>query len=301
MKVLYFGIVVVGVVILFVVLFSFALLCYVTKPKRTSMEHSMQREKSKNLWGEFDVSEREACDIVTDDGYLLHGILMKRPGRKYVIVTHGYTYNRWGSVKYANMFYHFGYNVYLYDLRHHGENANQFCSMGHHEKNDILAVAAYLRKRFGEDIEIGLHGESLGAASSMLALGESDQFAFCVADCGFADLGQLLEYLCKKLLHLPEKISHLASFACKVRYGYRLDELQPVEAVRKNVRTPILFIHGKEDDFIPPEHCDKLYDASGVKKERVLFDGAAHAESFQSDKERYYQVVADFLRDIGQI
>lgn len=301
MKGLMIGLAIFLVLVVLLALFAFALLTYVIKPKRISLENCMEIEKSKDFWGDFEVFEKEECDIVAEDGYLLHGILLKNPGDKYVIITHGYRYTRWGSVKYANLFYKLGYNVYIYDLRHHGNNVNCFCSMGHHESKDILAIAEYLRERFGEEIEIGLHGESLGAASSMLALGEDDRFAFCVEDCGFADLGLLLERLCKKRIGFPEKVSHLASVACKVRYGYRLDEIMPIEGVRKNDRTPILFIHGDADDFITPDHCAMLYQASRAKKEMVLFEGAMHAKSFEVDRDRYYSVVENFLREIGQI
>lgn len=301
MKMLAVGIGILVVIAVFLTIFAFGLLTYVIKPKRVGIEDSIQHEKAKNFWGDFDSCEKEMCDIEAEDGYLLHGVLLKNSGKKYVIITHGYTNTRWGSVKYANLFYRLGYNVYIYDLRHHGANASCFCSMGYHESRDILAVTKYLRERFGEDIEIGLHGESLGAASSMLALGEDDRFAFCVENCGFADLGQLLEYLCKKLLHIPKKMSHLASVACKLRYGYRLDEILPVEAIQKNNKTPILFIHGKKDDFIPPEHCDRLYQASQAQKEIVYFEDAIHAQSYESDRDRYCVVVEEFLKKIGQI
>lgn len=294
----------VSILILFVALlavFAFALLTYVIKPNRIALEKCMEVEKSKDFWGDYESYEKEEYDITTEGGYLLHGILLKNPSSKYVIVTHGYKYTRWGSVKYANLFYKLGYNVYIYDLRHHGKNASCFCSMGYHESKDILAIAKSLRERFGEEIEIGLHGESLGAASSMLALGEDERFAFCVEDCGFADLGFLLEQLAKKRLGLPEKISHLASIACKVRYGYRLDEILPVDAVRKNSKTPILFIHGNADDFITADHCEILYQASRAKKEKVLFEGAMHAKSFETNRDRYYSIVENFLREIGQI
>ncbi len=274
---------------------SGAMLHIVTKPRRMSMEQSIANEKERDCYGDYDTYDREPLELVMEDGYLLHGVLLKRPGRKYVIITHGYTDTRLGSLKYAHIYYRLGYNVCIYDLRHHGENADTYCSMGYRESRDIVTIAKYLKKRFGSDIVLGLHGESLGAASSILALGEYSGFDFCVSDCGFADLGKLLEYLCAARIHLPGKLSHLASLASRVRYRYRLDKIRPVDVFSGEIRTPVLFLHGEADEFIPPEHCRMMYEAAGGKKEFALFPGAGHAQSYLSDRERYERVVGEFL------
>ncbi len=43
-------------------------------------------------------------------------------GQKFVIISHGYTYNRHGSMKYASILRRLGYNCVIYDDRRHGEN-----------------------------------------------------------------------------------------------------------------------------------------------------------------------------------
>ncbi len=275
--------------------FSGVLMHIVTKPRRMSMEQSLAREKERDCYGDYDDYDREPLEIVMGDGYLVHGVLLKRPGNKYVIITHGYTDTRLGSLKYAHIYYRKGYNVCIYDLRHHGENADAFCSMGNRESRDIVTIAKYFKDRFGADIVLGLHGESLGAASSILALGQYSGFDFCVSDCGFADLGKLLEYLCAVRIHLPGKLSHLASLASHVRYRYRLDKIRPVDVFSGEIRTPVLFLHGEADAFIPPGHGRMMYAAAGEKKELVLFAGAGHAQSYLSDRERYERVVGEFV------
>lgn len=275
---------------------SGAMLHIVTKPRRATMEQSVARERENGSYGDYDTYDREPLELVMEDGYILHGELLKRPGRKYVIITHGYSDTRLGSLKYAHIYYRLGYNVCIYDLRHHGENVDTYCSMGYRESRDIVTIAEYLKKRFGSDITLGLHGESLGSASSILALGRYPDFDFCVSDCGFADLGKLLEYLCRVRIRLPGKLSHLASLASRVRYRYRLDGIRPVDVFSGEIRTPVLFIHGEADDFIPPEHCRMMYEAAGGKKELALFPGAGHAQSYFSDSARYERVVGEFLQ-----
>jgi len=290
-----------GCLIVFITLLlilSFVLLRYVVKPKNETLEYTKEWHKSRGFLGEYETYQQEELNIETEQGYLLHGILFPNAKDKFVIVTHGYTANYFASIKYANIYHELGYSVYIYDLRNHGHNEPIYCSMGEWESRDIITITKYLRSRFGEDISIGLHGESLGTASSILALGYDTQYAFCVADCGFADLGKLLEEISYKMIHLPAKLSHLASLASKIKYGFRLDRIRPVDALKKNQTTPILFIHGKDDDFIVPRHCEIFYEAAQGPKEIHYFENAKHAGSYKSNPQKYTQVVQKFVRNV---
>ncbi len=283
-------------ILLVLSLLAFVLLRYVVKPKNETLEYTMERERVRGFLGNYEKYNKQELNIPSKQGYLLHGILLKNAKDKFVIISHGYTANHLASIKYANIFYELGYSVYIYDLRNHGRNDKTYCSMGKWESADIVTIANYLRQRFGENISIGLHGESLGAASSILALGEDTRFSFCVADCGFADLGMLLEELSGQMVHLPAKLSHLASYACQLKYGYRLDRIRPVDAFRKNQKTPILLIHGKLDDFILPKHCNMFYEEAKNQKEIYYFEHAKHASSYASNPEKYAKTVQEFVK-----
>lgn len=272
---------------------------YVAHPTRPSLDETIVIEKEKGFWGDFDSCAAEEMNITCRDGYVLHGNYIPGTGNKFVIVTHGYSYNRHGSIKYANVFRKLGYHVYLYDLRYHGANEKTFCSMGYNESRDIIDVAKALYDRFGTDITIGLHGESLGAASSMLACGMMDSlpkpFSFLVEDCGFADLNVLLEDLIGIIMHLPRSWSHKASDASMKKHGYRMDEIKPFEGISSLTDMPILFIHGADDDFILPKHCHMLYDAYQGPKQLYLCPSAKHAQSYEVDGDTYFNIVKEFL------
>ncbi len=285
----------VAIIILLLFLLGLGLYIYISKPKLTSLEEAERIERDKGFWEDFDEYPKDVLNITCRDGYLIHGTFLPQEGKKFAIITHGYTYNRCGSVKYANIFYKLGYNVYIYDLRHHGENKRCFCSMGYYESQDITDIIAYFRRNYGEDIIIGLHGESLGAASSIMATGRDSSIDFLVEDCGFADLDSLTKYLCKRLFHLPGILTHVGSWISYIHRGIRYDRICPLHVLLKNDRTPILFIHGKDDTFIPMEHGMRLYESYRGPKELALFDGADHAESFSSDRDRYRDVVREFL------
>ncbi len=269
---------------------------YVTHPKRYSHEAAENKQRAQGNWGDFDSYTKEPLDITCRDGYLLHGMFVpaEESSNRYVIITHGYTYTSDGSVKYANIFHALGYHVYLYDLRHHGNNQSTYCSMGYHEGQDVVDVYDYFRKKH-PDAVIGLHGESLGCASSVIALGERTDIDFLVADCGFADFSILAEELCGQLLHLPKPVTHLASWVSLLLHGFRLDQIRPIDSFAKNKHTPVLFIHGKDDTFIRCRHSEMMYAACQAPKELWLVPGAEHAESCEKDRAGYDRRVREFL------
>lgn len=292
----------VAIMCILILIFSFGMVQFITKPKKWSLEDYKKRIEEEGVsFSCFLKSRREVLNVFSDYGYELHGFLMKQeqPTDQYVILTHGYSCNRWESLAYANIYYELGYNVYLYDIRHHGDNEENFCSMGCYEHMDIVTITEELRRRFGEQIKVGLHGVSLGAASSVLALRLYQGFTFCVSDCAFADLKDLMVYLSGKWFHVPKFMVYPVTWACYCKYHFNLLKIKPWRALEKNDVTPILLIHGTADDFIPPSNAQKLYDAATAYKELHFIDGAEHAKSILKAPEEYRKIVTEFLEKVN--
>ena len=293
------------IVVLFVICFAISLgaLMYIAKPKTRPMDVAVELEKKHGNWDYYDALKKEDWDITSYDGYLLHGTLIKNTRedareKDFVIITHGYTSTRYGSLKYVPMFYEAGYQIYIYDDRNHGANKKCFTSMGYYETGDLIAVKDALKVRFGDDITIGLHGESMGCAISLLALGKYSGFKFCVADCGYGDLASLLDYQLRTMIHLPVIFGRTASMLGKLIYGFELYKIRPCDAIR-HTKTPILFIHGGGDGFIPKEQSKLNYDScEDCYKELYYIPGADHAVSIDTDPVAYKKYVADFLEKI---
>ena len=188
--------------------------------------------------------------------------------------------------------------MYIYDDRNHGANKKTFTSMGYYEKGDLLSVKDALMDRFGGDINLGLHGESMGCAISLLALGDYGGFKFCVADCGYGDLASLLDYQLKNMVHLPTIFGRTASLLGQLLYGFQLYKIRPCDAIR-HTTTPILFIHGGADGFIPKEQSKLNYDScEDCYKELYFIEGADHAQSIDTDPTGYHDLVMRFLDKI---
>lgn len=269
---------------------------YVAKPRYTSLEKAKKIAEDAGFWREYDKLEQEELEIESYDGYRLKAFYVPAPANsdKYVIISHGYTYNRYGSLRYLHMFRSLGYNCLIYDDRGHGANPRTKCTMGVRESKDLLQVIDWVYKRFGEDIILGLHGESMGSGLQIMALKEKPKVKFVVNDCGYADLMGVLTHNIRSSLHMPKCFCYLASAACRVVFGYSFTGVRPIDSLQENA-VPICFMHGAADDFIPCSHSERMKQATTAYSELHLFPGAAHGLSIDSDEEGYCRIVKEFL------
>ena len=289
------------ILLVFILLIGYLMMRFVTHPNRPDFEETHRLEVAQNYWGNYDNFPKETWNIESFDGTILHGTFIPNNSDKYVICTHGYSYNRHGSIKYANIFYDLGFNIYLYDLRYHGDNEHKesYCTMGDAECQDLAAVIEAVQKRFGKNIFLGIHGESLGAASSILVLGKHQDLSFCIADCPFCDLKTLLYYQAKQMFHMPKFMVHVANACYRIGKGRNFFTVSPLNAIKNN-RVPLLLIHGEEDDFIPPFHSRQLYDScpDTTIKAIHLMPNAKHAGSYGANPTLYKQWVEAFLQSL---
>ena len=76
--------------------------------------------------------------------------------------------------------------------------------------------------------------------------------------------------------------------------GYGLDECNAAREVKK-AKVPILFIHGSGDTFVPCSMCDVLYENCTSPKQKLIIEGAAHAESYYKDTGAYESAMDEFI------
>lgn len=284
---------------------------YAMSIKPQTLEEAYEWQKA-----HYDVSWYKDTDpteytIKSYDGYELHAVLMKSlksaseqvskasaagsgSSSRYVICSHGYTDNRYGTLKYAKIFLDLGYNVIAYDLRGHGKNERTFCTYTVREAKDLARVIEDTYRRCGKDILLGLHGESLGAATSVAVLKYTQKPSFVVADCGFADIGNVLLGGLRAMNPALTIMLKPASLAAKIRYGYSYDQMRPIDSLKEN-HVPILFLHGADDDFILPENSERMSKATKGYSELHLIPGAVHAKSVLTEPEMYRNYVAEFI------
>lgn len=268
-------------------------------PHTFSLAEERKWESENGLWGNYSQIPHKYYSVTTDDGCVLHcECAMTNPeSRKYVILSHGYTSNRYGDVKYVGAYARLGFNCILYDCRGHGENVHEPCSLGNLEAKDLLQVIEDTKRRFGPDIEIGLHGESMGSSISLSVLKYHPDVKFVVADCGFSNLYDLVKYL-YGTKHLKFLV-HPVNFMMGKMYHFNLKQTSARDALKGN-KVPICLIHGTEDHFIPAKNSDELAQATAGPKEVHKVEGAEHAKSrIVLGEERYAQIIKEFLDQVG--
>ncbi|MBQ8813743.1 MAG: alpha/beta hydrolase [Lachnospiraceae bacterium] len=297
-----FFLILISVILFLAVLFFSALATYVVHPKRHTLESCRAEEERHGVFGDFDSLVSAPYLIQSHDGYELHAefFAAPEPSDKYVIITHGYTATRYASVKYLHLFRRLNYNCIIYDDRGHGENVRTKCTLGLHEAEDLMAVIADTYDRYGKDIYLGLHGESMGSALQITALKYHPNVKFIVNDCGFADLMGVLRHKVKLNFGLPEWVIYPASVMSRILYGYAFSAVRPIDSLADNRNVPICFVHGADDNFITPDHSQRMHKVTKAYTELHLFPGADHAQCLQTDPERYFRMVSDFLTKVEE-
>lgn len=246
----------------------------------------------------YDAIERHTYTVESFDNYVLHveRIVNPVPTDKYVIISHGYSDNRFGALKYAKTYLDLGYNLIVYDLRGHGENEPTICSYTVRERKDLRDLIKDTRKRYENISVLGLHGESLGGATSLAVLYYQPEVDFVVADCAFSDIETVLMDG-MKAGHVPMIFYKVGKAFCQMRTGLSFKDMRPIDCLKGN-KVPILFIHGENDEYIPSFHSELMVPETDGYKDLRLFPGAGHAESVLTDPERYSQCVKEFLEEV---
>lgn len=254
-----------------------------------------KRKQEKEWYNSLNSSDEY---IRSDDNLLLHAykVTNEEDTNRYAILCHGYTSKADEMLSSSRRFYDEGYHLLMPDARGHGESEGDYIGMGWDERLDIVKWIDEIIKE-DPDAKIVLYGVSMGAATVMFTSGEElpSNVVAIVEDCGYSSIWEEFSYQLNELFHLPEfPILNFASAVTKIKAGYFLGDGDAVKQVAKS-KTPMMFIHGSEDTFVPSYMIDKVYDAANVEKEKLVVSGAVHGASSSVLGDEYWVRVFDFI------
>ncbi|WP_404407099.1 alpha/beta hydrolase [Jeotgalibacillus malaysiensis] len=240
----------------------------------------------------------ENLTITSEDGLKLSADVYenKEAGDAWAIVAHGYMMDASGMTRYIRNFYDEGYNVIAPDLRGHGNSEGDYIGMGWHDRLDMLQWIDEVVK-INPEAEIALFGISMGGATVMMTSGEElpRNVKVIVEDCGYTSVSDVFTYQLDDLFGLPEfPVLNAANTVTNIRADYDLYEASAVNQVARS-ETPMLFIHGDEDTFVPFEMLDEVYETADVEKDQLIIEGAGHGEAEKVDPEAYWNKVWSFV------
>lgn len=256
------------------------------------------------------LAAREWCEnqqmqdwyIRSIDGLKLHAFYLPADNPKRIILlSHGYKGTSFGSIAHMAEFLHENDSSLLFvDQRCCGKSEGKYITFGAKEQYDILAWIRRISRINKERLPIYLYGQSMGAATVLLAAGHKlpEEVKGIIADCGFHSLKQQLKDIAKGWFHLHwiGLLLIRVDILCRYYAGFRMQDTDTTRALLKNKR-PILFFHGKEDTYVWPKNTIINYEICTAPKELVLVPGARHLCSSFVAPELYKKKLIEFFEN----
>lgn len=245
-------------------------------------------------------TEHEWIYIYSVDGLKLAGRYFKNVNTdKLIILFHGYRSipeNDFGPI--FKLYYELGYSILLVDQRSHGRSEGKYITFGVKERFDCLKWCEYVNDNFDEINEIVLGGMSMGATTVLLASGLELPYKVkgIISDCGFTSPKDIISKVVNARYGIDATVLlPFVNMLCVLCAKFNLYECSVLDAMKSN-KLPILFIHGKSDNFIPSKMTIQNYEACKNKEKKLLLvECVNHARSYLADTVKVQRAVKSFL------
>lgn len=247
-------------------------------------------------WVENTINKK--VEVKAKDGITLRGTeyLTDEQSNKWAIILHGYRSTPKSVISIGMHFSEKGYNVLIPSMRACSESDGEYIGMGWLDKDDLQGWINLIIEQ-NENAEIILHGSSMGAATVLMASGDNlpTNVKAIIEDSGYTSVWDIFASEAKARFNLPTfPILNMFKIFANIRANYDIKEASALEQV-KNSKTPILFIHGDADNFVPEYMCEELYEAANCTKDKLIIHGAGHTDSKYKEPETYYNKIFEFI------
>ena len=270
--------------------------------KKKNKNEAIESLRAKGMIDEeiYNEAQMEEVTVKSVDGYKLKGYLIEKfkEDNRYIILVHGYSCNHFSAMPFVRMFQKEGFNILLVDQRNHGESEGMYPTYGYMESLDMDKWIDFLSLRCSKELFLGMHGQSMGAATALLTAGRNKKVAFVIDDCGFSTGKESILYRINKYWFAPSTLiyfilKHIINFKIK----FPIDEARPIDGICKREDCPILFIHGMKDNSVPYNMAVDMYERRDNDKDILkLFDDSIHMLCYKEHKEEYETLVHEIIK-----
>lgn len=211
--------------------------------------------------------------ISTDDGLRLNAWFLPVPiSPKVLLVLHGNAENIGYGLARLKSFAQLGTNVLALDYRGYGKSEGSPDERGVYR--DAEAAYRYLTeiRRFAPR-DIVVYGQSLGGAVA-IDLASRHECGGLIVESSFTSGREMA----RRAFRIP-----LFEYVPQSRF----DSLAKI----RNVRCPILIVHGTRDEVIPFAMGQRLYEAAPEPKTFLAVEGAGHNDVFLVGGEKYLETL----------
>ena len=214
--------------------------------------------------------------ITAADGTQLSGLLFKAKSAKglvFFLHGNGGSLAGWGGV--ANTYTHLGYDVFLLDYRGYGKSQGSMNSQAQ-LLADVEAAYQQVKNSYPEQ-DIILAGYSLGTGPAAW-LAARHQPRLLLLHAPYYSLGDMAARTIKIWPILP---------------GWLLRYPMPTNEFVRQVRVPVVFVHGDQDEVIPYSSSGRLQALASGGGQLITIRGAGHNGLI--DNAQYQQAIRRLL------
>jgi dipeptidyl aminopeptidase/acylaminoacyl peptidase len=201
----------------------------------------------------------------------------------------------------AGILWRDGFSVLMIDLRNTGDSDsdNGYSAVGNKEYQDVLGAWDWLiqEKGFAPE-QIGILGNSLGAAAVLFAFQAEPRIAAIALNSPFANLPQIIREEMKNN-GFPGFLAPASVLMGKLVSGENLVERDPIEALKSAGDRPVWILHSTGDTRIGVHHSYQFQAAAqqaGINATFWFVDDIAHIRVPGVLPEEFRARLGDFFR-----
>lgn len=270
-------------------------------PRDLSCDEPNQRKMYEEgmAFAQIEKAHEEEVTIV-HAGLKLAGVYLNYGHEQTVIIIPGRAETVNYSFYFAEIYRKSPFNVLLIDPRGHGLSEGKYNTVGILESGDLLAWSQFLHDEKGQK-KIFFHGICIGGASAILALAKPDLPSYIA---GAAVEGPFADF--EKMFARHVKVAGHLSFPIANELPHYFKKYAKVDIVRDSpekhiaqVHSPILFLQGKEDIYVPYQDTQRLFSlCPSEKKQWLMFEKGEHSKLRYFNLEKYDSAVLSFFSSL---
>lgn len=223
-----------------------------------------------------------------------------------IIIAHGWGSNRSRVLRYARPIWEAGYALFMYDVRSHGASDPVKAASAYLFRDDLLSALRYTTSRPEIDPSaIGVLGHSLGGLGTIMAVTEHIPVSAVITDSMPSQFEVIVSSELKRR-RLP--LFPLAQLIPRIwfwRLGESLKTYRQRDPVlllnerRKGMQLPMLMVHSKGDNFIPPSELEYFMSKADPPVEHLWVNSGGH--SCSEEDPVFWETVIPFLKKHVQV
>lgn len=216
----------------------------------------------------------------------IHGWWLPSPqsDAPVMLYLHGNGENISANLSKVAWFRDLGFSVLMIDYRGYGLSDGEFPSESQ-VYDDAEAAWNYLIGTMEIPTERSfVFGHSLGAAIAIELAARYPDMA-----------GLILEGAFTSILEMSHRTKNFGIFPIDRILNQRFDSIRKV----RSLTMPVLYVHGTEDDVVPPDMSQTLHQATRAPSDLLMVPGAGHEDVAEAGGALYQEALRRFMQKTG--